>query len=529
MTRLYIKLYLILIVALALFIIGLQTLPKVVLDDSLRSYYQRVMNGAYSLVMEKLPQTQQAEWDQRLEAVSKRFVHPLTLQRLDELELAESKKQQLRNGEMVFREVGDQVRFFWRMYDSDRYLVMHLGDDPEHEAINESVGIVSLIEERFINSPEHDWPAVQASLQEDFELPLHRMRIDDAALPQAHRDAILRGNLVVTHAQTDDDVYYKRLGDSDWVFRGGPLYIPPLLRHFEIVILLVLAVMVGVASYLWMRPVWRDLGALDRGVRLLADGQLDARVAMPRRMALRPMAETFNHMAERIQRLVQSHRQLTGAVSHELRTPIARLRFRSELLQGEVSDADRQRHINAMQNDLQELEELVSESLAYARLDREGPELNLHQVSFGRWVQAQVDDMAFELPGRQLHIEIAEVDQDTPVAMDERLLRRALRNLLHNAHRHAESAVRVACSCQQGMAVIQVEDDGHGIAEDDRERIFEPFARLDAARARETGGVGLGLSIVKEVMRWHMGEVRIQASPLGGACFRLSWPLAKKT
>jgi signal transduction histidine kinase len=228
-------------------------------------------------------------------------------------------------------------------------------------------------------------------------------------------------------------------------------------------------------------------------------------------------------MADRMQRLIHSHRELTGAVSHELRTPIARLRFRVDMLAEPLNDTDRERHLSAMRKDILELEELVSESLSYSRLDRERPELVLETVRLDDWLR----DLLVELEEELLAVKVSlqsDRGAEREVELDSRLMGRAVKNLLRNAHRHAANRICLSAYCEEGEAGIRVEDDGTGVPEQERERIFAPFARLDAARDRESGGVGLGLAIVSQIARWHGGKVWVEDSDLGGACFVISWP-----
>jgi signal transduction histidine kinase len=118
----------------------------------------------------------------------------------------------------------------------------------------------------------------------------------------------------------------------------------------------------------------------------LAKGDLNTRLKINRSSALKPFASAFNVMAERIQKLIHSHRELTSAVSHELRTPIARLKFRVDMLEEPLSDEDIYRHIQAMRKDIMELEMLVNKSLSYSRLDQERPELVLEPVYLMDWL-----------------------------------------------------------------------------------------------------------------------------------------------
>ncbi|MES9981254.1 MAG: ATP-binding protein [Candidatus Thiodiazotropha sp. 6PLUC5] len=294
--------------------------------------------------------------------------------------------------------------------------------------------------------------------------------------------------------------------------------------YFNMLLLVVFALVVALAVYLWVRPVWRELNRFDQGVSRLGAGDLDTRLTVGKGAALKALAETFNAMAKRIQKLILSHRELTGAVSHELRTPIARLRFRVDMLAEPLAEEDRDRHITAMRKDIVELEELVNESLSYSRLDRERPELVLDTVYLQDWLQAlliEIEDDFSELKPEL--ISQAKYDQ-LQVALDSKLMGRAVKNLLRNGRRHAESSLVIRGEYREGMARIVVEDDGAGVPEKESERIFKPFARLDAARDRESGGVGLGLAIVQQIVRWHDGKVWVERADSGGARFIVAWP-----
>jgi signal transduction histidine kinase len=524
--RLYLTLYGVLFVTFALFFGGLIWVPDLLLYDTTQRYYERVMFGAYDLVEARLHEVSPSHWDEVIEELEPRFRHGLALRTLDQLDISDNERARLHSGQLIYLNEGVQARFYKRVEASDRYLMIALGVDREQDEREQAQGIIYLVESRFLASDREQWPAILAELSRSFDLPLALLPIDDPALPADRLDDIEAGKLVVIGLDEQAETYIKRVSDSDRVFRAGPFELPPLIRYFNHILLIVFALLVALAVYLWVRPVWRDLKRIDRGVRLFGDGDLGARLEVRKRSALKPLADTFNAMADRMQRLIHSHRELTGAVSHELRTPIARLRFRVDMLAEPLNDADRERHLNATRQDILELEELVSESLSYSRLDRERPELVLEAVRLDHWLH----DLLIELEEELLAVEVSlrsGSGAQREVALDTRMMSRALKNLLRNAHRHATGRIRLSAYCEGGEAGIRVEDDGSGVPEQERERIFAPFARLDAARDRESGGVGLGLAIVSQIARWHEGKVWVEDSELGGACFVISWPITR--
>jgi len=261
------------------------------------------------------------------------------------------------------------------------------------------------------------------------------------------------------------------------------------------------------------------------GISARAFGQGDFSVrALPRKHSvLYRLAGTFNDMADRIQGLISSHKELTNAVSHELRTPIARLRFGMEMLETSTQAEDRSRYIASMDDDIDELDHLVAELLTYARFDRVKPVLEFQRLEINPWLdevirQAKIgtDDLVFdfEIPDHELKY----------VRFEPVLMARALGNLLQNAKRYARSQIMITFSRDNGCYQLKVDDDGAGIPEDERERIFDAFRRLDASRDRGTGGYGLGLSIVQRITYWHGGDVNVADSPSGGASLIIRWP-----
>ncbi|MCU7926994.1 MAG: two-component sensor histidine kinase [Candidatus Thiodiazotropha sp. (ex Dulcina madagascariensis)] len=530
MARLYLTLYGVLFLTCALFIAGLVWLPELALRGTIQRYYERALIGAYDLVEERLVARPPAQWDEVIAELKPQFRYGLALYGEDELgglDISVPQQYRLREGRLIFQDEGEQTRFFKQVSDSDRYLMMVLGPNPQQEEIDQVGGIVYLIESRFLNSDRSAWPDILAGLGQVFKMPLALLSIDDPSLPSERVDEIKAGEIVVLGLEDQMETYFKRLGDSDQVFRAGPFEIPLILRYFNFIILFLLALLIALAVYVWVRPVWRDLNRFDRGVRSFGAGDLDTRLAVRKGSALSPLANAFNAMAERMQRLIHAHRELTGAVSHELRTPIARLRFRMDMLDEPLSGDDRQRHIAGMHKDILELEELVSESLSYSRLDRERPELVLEQVSLGEWLEALLIDLEEEPLTVDVAIERLPGSTVSQIALDSRLMGRAVKNLIRNGRRHARSRIVLSGDCRDGQARIVVEDDGSGVPEQERERIFAPFARLDSARDRESGGVGLGLAIVSQIARWHDGKVWVEASGLGGARFVIAWPVTQ--
>lgn len=279
------------------------------------------------------------------------------------------------------------------------------------------------------------------------------------------------------------------------------------------------------ALYLLMERLDRRLRKLETVARRIARGELDARVDDSRFDAIGRLGQVFNRMADHIQRLVEVQREMIHAVSHELRTPVARIRFGVQMIEDIVSDPAAHKQLKGIDSDIQELNELIDEILTYARLEQGGPILDFQDVNLEDIVLQVVEEQQRIKPDRQLQAEFAGESGRWRISQAEpRYIHRSLQNLVGNALRYANSRVLVRCNFGEETCRIDVEDDGPGIPEDQWERVFTPFSRLDDSRTRSSGGFGLGLSIVRRILYWHGGQAFVARSELGGAKFSLVWP-----
>ena len=277
-------------------------------------------------------------------------------------------------------------------------------------------------------------------------------------------------------------------------------------------------------AFLLAFPMVRRLGRLERAAQRISEGELQARAEVSSRDAFGSLARRFNRMADRVQELLQSQRQLIRAVSHELRTPLARMRFDLELLTQARDPEQQARRAASMEEDLDELEELIQELLTYIKAGDRALELNREAVQSGPLIRELLPRILEHADGVSVTLE-PEADEGLPALdADPRHLRRAVKNLLENAARHCQKVVVVRREAREGRLHISVCDDGPGIPLEQRQHVLEPFARLDQSRDRGSGGVGLGLAIVREIAGAHGGSLEVGQAPEGGARFTLILP-----
>jgi signal transduction histidine kinase len=278
-------------------------------------------------------------------------------------------------------------------------------------------------------------------------------------------------------------------------------------------ILAIVALAVAVGTYPIIRRLTQRLDDLRRGVERWGEGDLSARIKESGSDELAFLAQRFNHAAERIETLIESHKSLLANASHELRSPLARIRMGLELMEPESSAAFREE----IQRNIAELDQLIDEILLASRLDAK-------ESDIGTVESVDLTGLAAEECARAgAELVPSQDGQSLVVRGVAKLLRRAIRNLLENARRYSSGPVTVELAREGDKAVVRVRDRGPGVPPSERERIFEPFYRLAGASERH-GGVGLGLALVRAITQRHHGTVQCDDQEGGGACFTLRIP-----
>ena len=279
----------------------------------------------------------------------------------------------------------------------------------------------------------------------------------------------------------------------------------------------ILAIGAGVMTWLITDRTLAPVGAITRRVRELSATTLDARVPVPPTDdEIAELATTMNEMLDRLQVASVSQRQFVSDASHELRSPVASIRAQLETALQYPDDVDWPSVARIVLAEDARLEHLVGNLLAMARLEegRLGPR---SEIDMDDLVMAQTQRMTgvrLDLSGVSGGRVWGNPDELTSV----------VRNLLDNAARHARSTVAVSVRETGPWVVVSVGDDGPGVPVEDRERVFERFARLQEGRSRDQGGTGLGLALSRRVAEAHGGRIHVEQSPMGGACFVVSLP-----
>lgn len=355
--------------------------------------------------------------------------------------------------------------------------------------------------------------ALPVTLYEPAELgdhPAFFTMLDDGEI-HSYRDGESREMLV------------KLIANTGQVVALGPLPEESSNRAIiETGIILSYYFLVALLLFLWIRPFYRDLGSLRFAASQFGRDNFETRVSVAANSSILPVAQSFNKMAERIQYLVTAHHDLTNAVAHELRTPLARFKFSLEMV-AKIHDRSRlENHVDAMKLDVKELEELIDEMLSYAKLSEENLQLERSPIPINAWLERQL--LLYRNTDIPVRLQLQQENDAVNIPFHSELMARSMHNIIRNCLRYAESEVLVRFTLEGESAILRITDDGPGIPDIFHESVFEPFARLDTSRDRQSGGYGLGLAIARRILQRHGGNIHVENREPHGARFVLHWP-----
>lgn len=334
-----------------------------------------------------------------------------------------------------------------------------------------------------------------------------------AGLPLAPEDPYL---VVAEGAQTPGGAHLTVL-----VARALEPVDETVARVFRLLVvgLPLLVALVAVTTWMAVGRALRPVAAITAEVRSITDAELERRVPEPTTDdEISRLAHTMNAMLARLQHTRDRQRQFLSDASHELRSPIATIRHQLEVALAHPESTGLSELASELLDEDLRMQRMVDDLLLLARADEGGdPGTRRRPVDLDDIALAEARSLRLEGPVR---VDTSEV-QAARVVADPHQLSRAVRNLVENAGRHARNVVRIGVRLEGSEAVLWVDDDGPGVPQSDRSRVFERFTRLDDARARAAGGAGLGLAISADVVRRHGGTVRCLESPDGGARFEV--------
>jgi two-component system sensor histidine kinase CpxA len=331
------------------------------------------------------------------------------------------------------------------------------------------------------------------------------------------------GKLIVSHEiLSTSGTFYRLAAVSE-----KPIY------HFvgfpweSLAIRLILATFIsGLMCYLLSRYLTQPLRFLGMAAKSIATGKLNTRVGHLRghhNDELEQLSQEFDRMAEQLEALIRSKERLLQDISHELRSPLARLHVAIELGRKKTTPvADKE--FNRMEMECSRLNALITEILDFARLEKSTTELNVSKADLSKLLLDVIKDANYEFGEETPRVRVDTLESCL-LFIDERLIHRAIENIVRNALDYSPATEQVMVSLKYNKSkeeiCIDILDKGPGVPEDQLDKIFNAFYRVDTSRTQKTGGYGLGLAIAARAIKLHHGKIIAMNSPGKGLLVRI--------
>ncbi|WP_350562274.1 ATP-binding protein [Psychrobacter sp. CAL346-MNA-CIBAN-0220] len=512
-----------------------QLLMDTINKERVQSYRENMATGAFYLVSEGIAhqdnETQREYW---LSDASSLFGSTFRILPISDVDFSSTELRRFDNNETVVRYVSNPMYadVYHRLPDGKSVLTSRILQVSEQQVRAMAVFLLDDLSYYTTLSAKRER---LAELEKKFSFPLalkgmNTLNLDSDQMSRLRRDEVVILLQDTSTSKSNSAVKIVVPSEiNDMAILMGPV---PLFNWFplNLIISMVLISMflISLGVYALIFPLERKLQLIQVGVNEVSQGNLDIQVQVIGQDEIARLSATFNAMTEHIKRLIESQRELTRAVSHELRTPVARIRFAVDMLADTEDEESRFTQRDYIDEDIESLNGLIDEILTYAKLEEGSPKLDLEPVNLKELVE-QIERETNGL-GKSITIVANPPNAKVTAVADRRYLHRVIQNLAGNALRYAETTIIISAGVKKGNAFVSVEDDGHGIAESDREKVFIPFSRLDDSRTRASGGYGLGLSIVSRIAFWFSGSMKVDESPeLGGARFVMTWPIKPLT
>ena len=356
----------------------------------------------------------------------------------------------------------------------------------------------------------------------DLQTSLDIISISDFARSKT-LDNLVQGD-VVSVVVDDSYFYYKIISDEPYILQVKAIdYESPHVQFNVFLVIFYLAI-AGVI-YVLILPLSRDLKKIEKKISESGILGIPVEVTLHRRSVMFPLANAYNKMSQRLHVVMMSQKEMTSAISHELRTPLARMKFSLEVAKNKLAGTDSViQNIDSAKKDIHEMEALIRTLLNYATFEHD------HNISKSEGDLSALISEKITLLNKtdNITINFHTCGDVQNMCCDWRLMEIVITNLLVNSLRYTNQQIFITLSKLEKNNgtfehMIIVEDDGIGVAEEDRYTIFNAFVRLHHAAKKDSSGFGLGLALVKRIIEWHGGEVFVDDSELGGARFVVRW------
>ena len=359
----------------------------------------------------------------------------------------------------------------------------------------------------------------------DFQVSIDIILISDFAKSKT-LDKLVQG-YVVSIFMDNAYFYYKIISDEPYILQIKATNYE--LPHVEFnVFLVIFYLAIAGVVYVLVLPLSRDLKKIEKKISENDVSGVPVAVTLHRRSVMFSLANAYNKMSQRLHVVITSQKEMTSAISHELRTPLARMKFSLEVAKNKINIFPEKeniiQNIESAKKDIQEMEALIRTLLNYATFEHD------HKISKsnGDLAALMAEKITHLNKTDNIIINFYTCGDVHNICCDWRLMDIVITNLLCNSLRYANQQIFITLSKLENKNklfehTIIVEDDGDGIAKEDRDAIFNAFVRLHHDAKKGSSGFGLGLALVKRIVEWHSGDVFVDDSELGGARFVVRW------
>ena len=530
MFKAFFKLWIVVFVPLFIMIFPNPYSPLDMLNTHAKKLWAvKTYQSTFYLLEKSLLPLPESEWQNEINKISKDFGYELAIIPIQQVGAENDLSNSLLSGEFVYQST-DPERIIRRINDSQWAVSLSMNPNESERIIRSASGSIALLKKELESTPSHQWQQTATDLSSRFDYDIDIVQLKELNLENEKLVQLQKNEPTWQYDNEYNLIFYQLLSDKRSVMRISSVNVNMLTAEVFIVIILAFVLAISIAMFLWVSPLWRDINQLTKTAALFGEGYLNERSEMAKNSVLARLSTSFNHMAERIEKLIVEHRKLTNAIAHDLRTPLYRLRFAFEMLcENDISQQEKIKYQHSIDTSIEDLDHLINQTLVLSRYSRATDITLFSECYLAQAITKEVSHFREQYDGFDIELNVALELQQRKVFVDERALKRALTNLLSNALRYAKSQVKVSlmlCVYEgEEFCTLSVEDDGKGISDEDKHRILQPFTQLDSKEREANSGHGLGLAIVSQIASWHNGTVTVEDAQLAGAKFVLQWPI----
>jgi signal transduction histidine kinase len=300
-----------------------------------------------------------------------------------------------------------------------------------------------------------------------------------------------------------------------------------LMFVFLIPIILIGAIMVYISS----QKITRPLVAMNKAAKIIAGGNFDKRIHVENKDEVGELAESFNFMAESLDKYEKTRQEFIANISHDIRSPLTSIRgFIEAIYDGTIPPEEHNHYLKIVIEETQRLSKLANDLVDLSRMQAGAMTLDRCDFDINNLIRESLDMMEPRFMDKNLYADAVFDEESTMVNADPEKIKRVLQNLIDNAIKFTdeEGSITVETKVNKAKAEVYVKDTGKGISDEEMKHVFERFFKADASRGLDKSGVGLGLSIVKEFIKAHDETVEVHQRPEGGTEFVFTLPLAQE-